>query len=57
MKTIARRLARLEAAQEDQTPPEPWPVLFPGDDPPQGHTGPVVRVRVLDGRKPVEEKP
>jgi len=57
MKAIARRLARLEAEKEDQTPPEPWPVLFPGDTPPPGYTGPVVQVQVLDGRKPKGEKP
>ena len=46
------RVARLERAVEDRKPMAPWVVLFPGQEPPEGHKGNVVRIRVIDASKP-----
>ena len=50
-RTLERRFEKLTQRAEDGRPAAPWLVLFPGQEPPEGHTGPVVRVQVIDGRK------
>lgn len=45
------RIVRLEKAMRELLPVHPAIVLFPGEEAPEGHTGPVVRVQVIDARK------
>ena len=52
-RAMFRRVQRLEDAIEDSKPPERGIVCMPGQEPPEGFRGPVVRVVVFDGRKPV----
>ena len=52
-RAMLHRLQRLEERIEDSKPPERGIVCMPGQEVPAGFTGPVVRVVVVDGRKPV----
>lgn len=45
------RVVRLERAAQDAEAPRPWLVLNPGQEPPEGYAGELVRVQVFDGRK------
>ena len=47
------RLTRLEEVIESHKPPASGMVLFPGQEPHEGFTGPVVRIQIVDGRRPV----
>ena len=52
-RAMFRRVLRLEQCIEDSKPPERGIVCMPGQEPPEGFTGPVVRIVVVDGRRPV----
>lgn len=51
-RVLLRRVVKLEERADAGKPPAPALVLFPGEEPPKGFTGPVVRIQVIDGRKP-----
>lgn len=51
-RVLLRRVVKLEQLADDGKPPVPALILFPGQEPPEGFAGPLVRIRVIDGRKP-----
>jgi len=54
-RAMFHRMQRLEESIKDGKLPERGIVCMPGQEPPEGFTGPVVRIVVFDGRKPVSE--
>ena len=53
---MSRALLNRIRALEDRSGAQAVPgvVLFPGQDPPAGWAGPVIRVQVVDGSRPSE---
>ncbi len=45
------RLLALEAVEEAKKPIPETPVLFPGEEPPVGYEGLVIRIHVVDGSR------
>ena len=54
MKAFFRRLKALEDRCSTAAVPAAGVVLYPGQDPPTNFDGPVIRLQIVDARKPVE---
>lgn len=50
-RVLLRRVIKLEQRADDGKPPVPALILFPGQEQPEGFTGPLVRIQIIDGRK------